>query len=145
MKKTIIILLIAAICFGVTAQMVMAAAAAPKGSIEKARVVEKTIIYQPPKVYKDYVASTPAPAPGGQSAQTDTGSNTGIMPGAPPVQAPSGNAAPAAPEAPVDQPAPKSNSLMFLVAFLVLAILVVGGGLGYVAMNKHKEIKERDF
>ena len=144
MKKIIVFLLIAVVCFGMTAQIVMAASAAPKGSMEKSRVVEKPIIYEPPKVYKDYIASSPAPVT--QAAPpTDTGSNPAIAPGAPEAPAAVGGTAPAAPEAQVDPGKAKANSLMFLVIFLVLAVVVVGGGLGYVAMNKHKEIKERDF
>jgi flagellar basal body-associated protein FliL len=144
MKKTIIVLLIIAMSFIMTANAVMAAAAAPKGSLERSRVVEKPIIYEPPKVYKDYVASTPAPVSGEVTQNTNSGSNSAITPGAPDAPASAGNTA-AAPEASVDPAKAKSNSLMFLVIFLLLAILVVGGGLGYVALNKHKEIKERDF
>lgn len=144
MKRIIVFLLIAAVCLGMTAQMVMAASAAPKGSMEKSRVVERPIIYEPPKVYKDYMASSPAPVTQAAPA-TDNGSNPAIAPGAPEAPAASGSTAPAVPETPVDPAKAKSNSIMFLVIFLALAVLVVGGGLGYVAMNKHKEIKERDF
>lgn len=148
MKKVVQFVIIVALMLFFAAELAWAPVAAPPPGLEKKRIVDKPIIYSPPKVIPRIQNSASpddsTPITPGTTNSPDVAETSSTQASPAPITAP-------LPVESVEQtPAPQVNqnqkkSNIYMIVLIILILAAVAGGGGYVLINKQKEIKERNF